>query len=204
MSANSKWIRRSAAAVVSLAAVGVLSACSTGQSGSAAPAGGASGATTTSSAANVPKQTSALINNGVAPTSGEALCADVEVTFGEETPSPGGTDQVVVALTMTNAGDETCVLQGFPGVQLQGADGSTWDLVRSDDQIVPVSLAPGDWSSAPLTLAPAADGNGYRVESVLITPPNTEDTQLLTWGFGPLTRQDGATRPATYVGAVTV
>lgn len=50
----------------------------------------------------------------------------------------------------------------------------------------------------------ARDGDVWDIASVLITPPNTEDSQTFQWPGGPVLRQDAATRPGTYVGPVGV
>ncbi len=117
-------------------------------------------------------------------------------------PLPSDKTQSKVELTLANSGSTTCVLRGFPGVRLGGKDGLAWDLGRTNDPVVPLTLPPGGVATSDLTYLPTADASGWEVASLLVTPPNTADTQAFEWTLGKVVLQDGATHPGTYVGAV--
>ncbi|HWO60420.1 MAG TPA: DUF4232 domain-containing protein [Umezawaea sp.] len=117
----------------------------------------------------------------------------------------GSNNQLSVPILLANDSPTRCTIQGFPGVQFQKDNGESWDLVRGDDPIKPVSLAPGESTSATLVFLSAGNQEGtshWAPDSILVTPPNTTDTQRLTWDFGAILRQDAATHPGTYVRAV--
>ncbi|PRY39418.1 DUF4232 domain-containing protein [Umezawaea tangerina] len=209
MGKNSSRVVRGAAVVV-LAAFGALTACSAGETG-----GSAGGDDVTPSSSTVKQtQTSAsasaggsdaLRDNGDKPPSGEPLCATAKVSLGLEFPVQGVEGQLSVPVLLANSSAARCTIQGFPGVQFQTINGDPWDLGRGDDPIKPVSLAPGESTSATLVFLSAGTREGtshWTPDSVLVTPPNTTDTQRLTWDFGAILRQDTATRPGTFVRAV--
>ncbi|WP_199444554.1 DUF4232 domain-containing protein [Umezawaea beigongshangensis] len=198
MSANSNWIRRSAAAVVALAAVGALSACSDGQTENASSGTDAQEAVTGGrEAVSGGQEPDALTSGG----GNGAACTNVKASLGSTTPSSGGS-QMRVQLVFVNQGARACVLRGFPGVQLRSADGTTWDLRRSSEEVESVTLAPGGGTSAALTTSSADNATGWHVSTVLVTPPNTTSTTEFNWTHGPVHLQKDATRPATFVGPV--
>ena len=208
MRQNTGRVVRGTAAIAVLAAFGTLTACSAG--GTATPAPGA--ATPSASAAQaqatgtrVTGGADALRANGGTPSSGERFCATAKVGLGVEFPVQGANNQFSVPILLANDSSTRCTIQGFPGVQFQKDNGESWDLVRGDDPITPVSLAPGESTSATLVFLSAGHQEGtshWTPDSVLVTPPNTTDTQRLTWDFGAILRQDAATHPGTYVRAV--
>ncbi|PRY41642.1 uncharacterized protein DUF4232 [Umezawaea tangerina] len=121
--------------------------------------------------------------------------------FGLDFPIQGSDGQIDVPILLRNNSSARCTIQGFPDVEFQTINGSPWHLVSADDPIDPVSLAPGESTSAALVFLSAGTQEGasnWAPDSVLITPPNTTDTQRLEWTFGTILRQ-GAT---TYVRAV--
>ncbi|GAA2694075.1 MULTISPECIES: DUF4232 domain-containing protein [Actinosynnema] len=220
MRTNTKRVVRGATTIAALAAFGALSACSPGQTTGAASSAPATGSSATPAAdssaapqggeggARVTGGADALRSNGAKPASGEELCATAETGLGIDFPHQGGSpDQKTLQLLFRNDSATRCTLQGFPGVQFQKRNGETWDVVRSDDPIKPISLAPGESTNAQLVFlgADSAEGTSHWApDSILVTPPNTTDTRSFPWGFGTLVRQDGATRPGTYVGGVNI
>jgi len=181
---NTTWGRRAGVAVVVLAAVGALGACGArggGQaSGGAAESSGPDTFTSKSAEAAGP-------------------CATVKVALGDAVAAEAGNDQMRLPLTMTNSGSAACVLRGFPGARLEGADGDGWDLVRSADAINDVRLEPNGKATSYLTFLKTDAANGWAVKSVVVTPPNTTESQTFPWPGGPVVRQDAATHPGTYI-----
>ncbi|ACU34702.1 DUF4232 domain-containing protein [Actinosynnema pretiosum subsp. pretiosum] len=214
MRTNNKRVVRGATAIAALAAFGTLTACSSGQpAGTASPTPAADSSTapqalaSTSGGTKVTGGADAMRSNGAEPASGEALCATAEVGIGIDFPHQGSADQKSLQLLFRNDSEARCTIQGFPGVQFAKRNGETWDLVRSDDPITPVSLAPGESTNAQLVFlgTDVAEGTSHWApDSILVTPPNTTDTQSFPWGHGTLVRQDGATHPGTHIGGVGV
>ncbi|HEX6341000.1 DUF4232 domain-containing protein [Umezawaea sp.] len=190
---RSTMVVRGSAAIVAVAAVAAVSACSTGASSGGGRTHGPSATSST------PTSGAKALTGGTAGSTSAQDCRQVTVTVGE--PLPSDRTQSRVALTMVNSGATDCVLRGFPGVRLGGADGRTWDLSRTDDPVVPLTLAPGTAATSYLTYLPTTDASGWEVSSLQVTPPNTTDTQAFVWTLGNVVLQDGATHPGTYVGA---
>jgi Protein of unknown function (DUF4232) len=106
---------------------------------------------------------------------------------------------------MTNQTDATCAVRGFPEVQLNGIDGTSWELTRTNAPTNSVVLRPGEHADANLTYLTAESTDGWEVSSLTVTPPDTTDAQSLPWAPGvPVLKQDAATHPGTYIGPATV
>ncbi|GAA2689717.1 MULTISPECIES: DUF4232 domain-containing protein [Actinosynnema] len=194
---------RTTAMVSLLAACAAVTACASSTSGSASPGSGSGGDPISTEPAASSSQVSQT-PTGQAPTgqagdgqAAAAECASLTPSAGQ----PQGDTQKKLPLVMTNTGDTACTLSGFPGVQLVGADGHTWDLTRSSDTTPEVTLQPGGTATSYLSFLPAS-ADPWDVKTVRVTPPNTTATADLPWTFGPVTLQDGATRPGTYIGPV--
>ena len=187
MRGNANWGRRCSAAVVVLAAAGALAAC--GVKGGSTASGGGS----TSPEPTGPDTFTSTSAGPVEP------CKSVEVGLEAAVPSQSGNDQLRLPLTMTNSGSAACVLRGFPGARLEGADGDGWDLVRSADAINDVRLEPGGKATSYLTYLKSDAATGWAVKSVVVTPPNTDQSQTFPWSGGPVVRQDAATHPGTFI-----
>ena len=194
---------RCGAAVAAFAATAALGACSVMQSPAPASAPVLTPAPATGGAGPVGDPgaaTPAQDQNGVEKTGNQADCTKVKVTTSQPLPVDDSGTQWKFPLMLTNKSDATCTVRGFPGVRLTGADGSTWDLTRTNKPIMPVVLRPGEHADADLTYLPDDSGNGWQVSGMAVTPPNTTDTQSLAWAVGkPIVKQDGATRPGTYI-----
>lgn len=120
------------------------------------------------------------------------------------------TDQQVASIKLTNRGDSTCTLRGFPGVQLVSKTGETWDLRRSSDTPSTMTLHPGE-STASISImllaipADSKDTKPFVPSKVLITPPNETTHVTLDWPYGgAILDQSGATHPGTFVSPVGV
>lgn len=118
--------------------------------------------------------------------------------------APGDASQMHFDVTLTNTSAESCVLQGYPGVDLVGPDDPMWgpvySLPRQDGDPAPLTLAPGASAGSRLTFLPTPDG--WVPTSIVVTPPDATIQLEVPWipgGIGVL-RQDGATHPGTYIG----
>ncbi|MFE0021444.1 DUF4232 domain-containing protein [Amycolatopsis sp. NPDC059021] len=220
MGINAKIIRRGGMAIAAVAAVGALGACSTGQAGNAAPApqgsggvGGGIGAAPNGGALQGAGAKDAPVadGTGVANAGGHPNCANLKVTPTSPDLVPGTTTQMRFQLKLTNQAGVPCVVRGFPGVRLNGDDGTGWDLARTNAAVLPILLGSGEYATADLTYLTSApvtgDGSGsdsgWHPTTMSVTPPNGTNTQTLPWvdGVG-LAKQDGATHPGTYIAPV--
>ena len=115
-----------------------------------------------------------------------------------------GQDQL--ELILTNISEESCTLQGYPGVDLVGPDVPTWgpvfSLTRQSGDPQPFTLAPGASATSILTIgAPFAPEDFWYPTSLVVTPPDATTQLQIPWiPYTPVMRQDGATSPATYIG----
>jgi hypothetical protein len=114
-----------------------------------------------------------------------------------------------VPLTFTNIGKAACRMRGFPGVDLVGADvqpwGPTYSLPRTTDKPAAVVLPPGGSASAIIAFlwGEPGDSNTWLPAKLVTTPPDETTSLTVPWpAKTPVMRQDGATHPGTYVGAV--
>ncbi|MEF9886321.1 DUF4232 domain-containing protein [Streptomyces sp. P9-A4] len=178
-------------------------------SGGTSSSGGSSGGTTSGSASG---SASGGTSGGSGSGSGSGgsgaatRCTTAGLGFavapGSGAQSVGEQGAVVVALT--NKGGATCLLNGYPGVDLVGDD--TWSLTRQTSQKPrQVTLAPGASTSFTITYLsydPASGSVEFKPRKIVVTPPGETHSTTLTWDFSSVLRQDAATRPGTYVGPV--
>ncbi|MFE2377922.1 DUF4232 domain-containing protein [Streptomyces sp. NPDC059398] len=120
------------------------------------------------------------------------------------------TDQQIASVKLTNRGDRTCTLHGFPGVRLVSKTGEAWDLRRSSDTPSTMTLRPGEsTASVSITLlaipADSKDTKPFVPSKVLITPPNETTHVTLDWPYGgAILDQSGATHPGTFVSPIGI
>ncbi|WP_227985367.1 DUF4232 domain-containing protein [Nocardia spumae] len=117
-------------------------------------------------------------------------------------PTPTGQNKLRIVLANTSA--QSCLVQGYPSIDLTGPDdptfGPTYSLPRQDTGFAPVEVAPGSAVSSELTYL--ADGpGGWTPHTIVVTPPDTTARLQVAWPqAGSVSRQDGATHPGTYIG----
>lgn len=115
-----------------------------------------------------------------------------------------GQDHLEVILT--NISQQSCTLQGYPGVDLVGPDVPTWgpvfSLTRQSGDPQPFTLEPGASATSILTIgAPSAPEDFWYPTTLVVTPPDATTQLQMPWiPYTPVLRQDGATSPATYIG----
>ncbi|MEZ0353081.1 DUF4232 domain-containing protein [Mycobacterium sp. pR1184] len=124
--------------------------------------------------------------------------------------SPGEQIYLHFYVILTNVSQQTCTLQGYPGVDLVGPDdpplGPTYSLPRESGDVRPVVLAPGASAASLVAFLPKIGPDGmepaWPPTTIVVTPPDST-TQLKTpWIPGGLTvlRQGDGTHPGGQVG----
>jgi hypothetical protein len=213
-----KTTLQTAAATATVVGALVLAGCHSGPStagsgtttSAAAPSGAAaqSSATTSSSApaaspaASTPASSSASAS-GTAAAAGRCRTSGLAVTISAPRGPAGG--QQTMSLVFTNTSPAACTMFGYPGVNL--VEGSTqWSLQRQSVTPKMVVLGPGGHASATLTILrwDTGDGVSYTPSRLDVTPPDETTFAAVAWPHGVvILRQDGATRPGTFIGPVS-
>lgn len=180
-----------------LVALLVAGACSTPAAPAPSPVA-APPASPTSSASAGPAATSTA-----APDGGRCVLTDLT---GEVTPPAGSSGQQEVRVVWTNISDASCTMTGFGGVDLVASPRSDdrYSLPRQERATSAVRLAPGERAHSTITYLPAEQGapGAYDATKIFATPPDETHSIVLDWPGGPVVRQDGATRPGSYLGPV--
>ncbi|MBZ4020427.1 DUF4232 domain-containing protein [Streptomyces purpurogeneiscleroticus] len=227
--------RKAAAAALLAATALALTACQSGESGAAGSDSSASAGSSAGSADGASKDSAAQTDTGSAEGSGTdassggqqatgsggasgtdgtdssaARCTTASMTAGWGSEGGGRPDmnsdqQETATVWFKNNGSAACTISGFPGVQLKGTDGTTWDLRRSGKKPVPVTLKPGANTHFTFQLLPSTRDDDRKLEpaTVVVTPPNEKQHFELKWPYGgAILDQSGATRPGTFVNPV--
>ncbi|WP_328323581.1 MULTISPECIES: DUF4232 domain-containing protein [unclassified Streptomyces] len=182
-----------------------------GSDSSSSSASGNSSDTSANSGSNASSSTGGG-NGAAAGSSSGSRCHtdDLKAAFatgGDAVPDMKGDNQTQASVALTNISKRSCTLNGFPGVDMVGdqASDGTWSLARSSKPTTTISLSPGDTTDFSITLGATTEkGAGAFVPGLVrITPPNEKTQFALKWPFGgAVTKQDGATHPATYVNPI--
>ncbi|GAA2616848.1 DUF4232 domain-containing protein [Streptomyces axinellae] len=107
--------------------------------------------------------------------SGSGACKTSQLAFS----TSNGAGQGSILVNMKNTGSAACTLNGFPGADLSGADG-TLNASRTDLPATPVSVKPGQSAHFSLNYTPnESGGSGVTFDSVVVTPPNETHSQTL-------------------------
>lgn len=190
-------------AALVLTGVAVLAGCQ-----SPAPAA-PSAPTTTAPTSSAAAPTTTAGGDGSATPGGGGGSEDTRCTLDEVSASLGRTTgeagQRHTAIVWTNTSAEACTMTGFGGVDLQGPDdpmGPTYSLRRAEQPASPVRLEPGGTAHTTITWLPPQDGSEWTPSGMLVTPPDETRSANLEWPGGAVLRQDGATRPGTYISPV--
>lgn len=128
---------------------------------------------------------------------------DLKIAFetgGDAAPDMTSDKQQTTGIAVTNHSGHACLVGGFAGVDLNG--GSTnWSLPRSSTHYSSIKLDSGDTTDFQITFMPQPGGS-WTPKSVTVTPPNETTSATLTWPWGPVLLQDGATHPGSFVGPI--
>jgi hypothetical protein len=168
----------------------------------ASPAATASSAATGSSAATAAAKPAGSPSSQQGQAAGRTTCQAAELSYGlgAVTGTSGQRTQVV---DLTNKGSSACTLQGFPGVDLDGAANGqqnfTWPLARQSVTYAAVTLRPGETGHFSLIYLPGNSASSdMAVTKLVITPPNDYTQAEVTWNQS-VVLQDAATHPGTYI-----
>ncbi|WP_344073760.1 DUF4232 domain-containing protein [Streptomyces crystallinus] len=197
-------------AVAVVAAALMLSGCGDGGSGKtaatgAAPSASASGAGGTSGGTAPSPSKPAATGSAGASAASDGRCRTAGLGFAIVPASRAKNPNLQYALTvtLTNKGATTCVLNGYPGVDLVGP--LTWSLVRQTaERPHRVTVRPGATTTFTIYYLPYTQGSGneFRPTRMVVTPPGETHSHTLRWPVGSILLQDGATHPGTYVSPV--
>ena len=168
------------------------------------PASSAAGRMTTPS----PEQPASTTPAAAAPeedtaSTGQAAdrCTDADLSATLDEPT--GTGQQNTILAWRNTSDQPCTMTGFGGVDLRGPDdptfGPSYSLPRSSDQPTTITLEPGGTGITTIT---TLSGGDWTPTEVVVTAPDETTSTTVPWRGGPVQRQDGATRPGSFIGPV--
>ncbi|MFD6819659.1 DUF4232 domain-containing protein [Streptomyces sp. NPDC060085] len=121
-----------------------------------APSRGTSSAEPTGTGSPTPSGSSSdtAANGGDgAEADGTAVCAAADLSFASTRQDEPGDQVRHLLLTVTNAGNKTCTVYGYPRVRL-GADAQApVALIKDSDPKTPATLAPGDEANAALLVS---------------------------------------------------
>ncbi len=137
--------------------------------------------------------------------SASASCGPEALSLSTSAPgSPGDATQIHFDLIFTNVSAQPCELNGYPDVDLVGPDDPQWgpdyQLPQQAGDPQPVLLAPGAAAASRLTFL--ADPSGWVPDTIAVTLPDAPGRIETPWIAGgvPLSRQDAASHPGTYIG----
>jgi hypothetical protein len=185
------------AAVAAVAAMIGAAGCQSAGSGAGAPAATVSPPSGAPAAATTPAAT---------PVASVERChtGGLRVTLGAPQGQPG--QQRTVGLVFTNTSGASCTMRGYPGVNLVQTTSDQWELVRQQDPVQTVTLAPAASAHATLTFyqwSASVPNVKFVPASLFVTPPDETTHATIGWLPGIIVvRQDGATHPLTYIGPV--
>ncbi|MCO7193195.1 DUF4232 domain-containing protein [Pseudonocardia sp. McavD-2-B] len=177
--------------LIGLLSAGLLVAgCGGGAAPSEAPAALSTAPTT---AAQQPTgETSSSEAGEVARCTSSTVQASVGTTLGD--------NQKDTTIVWRNTSDAPCTMTGFGGVDLRGPDdpqfGPSYSLPRAQEEPTAVVVKPGGTAHTVITWLP---GDSWTPTDIVVTAPDETTSTTLKWDQGPVSRQDGATRPGTYI-----
>jgi hypothetical protein len=177
--------------LIGLLSAGLLVAgCGGGAAPSEAPAALSTAPTT---AAQQPTgETSSSEEAEVARCTSSTVQASVGTTLGD--------NQKDTTIVWRNTSDAPCTMTGFGGVDLRGPDdpqfGPSYSLPRAGEEPTAVVVKPGGTAHTVITWLP---GDSWTPTDIVVTAPDETTSTTLKWDQGPVSRQDGATRPGTYI-----
>ena len=196
----------STAAAAGIVAAGfIVAGCSTSSSSPASSSAtnqAASPAATASSAAQATARPTGSPAAQQGQAAGTTTCQAGELSYGLGAAT-GTAAQRTQVVDLTNKGSSACSLQGFPGVDLDGAANGqqnyTWPLARQSASYAAVTLQPGETGHFSLIYLPGnAASSDMAVTKLIITPPNDYTQAEVTWNQS-VVLQDAATHPGTYI-----
>ncbi|QMU67486.1 DUF4232 domain-containing protein [Streptacidiphilus sp. P02-A3a] len=168
---------------------------STGSSGSggAGASGGSSPAPGTAAPVASTGGSGTGGSTGGSPAAARCTTAHLGFAIGPDSgPQAVGDTSAAEVVKLTNNGGSSCVMHGFPGVDLKTNYG-TVAVARAEQTPRTITVAPG--ASALFSIDYPVNntgGSGVRVDSMVITPPNETHSYTLAWNQGTLPATDGS------------
>jgi hypothetical protein len=99
----------------------------------------------------------------------------------------------VVTVQFKNGGGRDCAVNGYAGVDLKTADGSTISVDRNGEKAYPSVLKDGESAAFNITFpVNNTGGSGVRPTKILVTPPNETKYVGVAWPAGSLPASDGS------------
>ncbi|MFD5078860.1 DUF4232 domain-containing protein [Streptomyces sp. NPDC058371] len=99
----------------------------------------------------------------------------------------------VVTVQFKNGGGRACSVNGYAGVDLKTADGSTISVDRNGEKAYPSVLKDGESAAFNITFpVNNTGGSGVRPTKILVTPPNETKYVSVAWPAGSLPASDGS------------
>jgi hypothetical protein len=174
-----------------------------------APDSASSSASAGAPSTAVPSSSGPTGSTGSTGTSGSACQGSnlkVTIVHGTDADPDPTKPNASATVSITNTGTSTCTVQGHPKVDLISTSGDDWPLVNQSGATPKLTLQPGTAALAALYLLPHTPDAGtqaFQVKSAVITPPDTKTPTTVAWPWNwALERQDAATNPGTFIGAV--
>ncbi|WP_405955667.1 DUF4232 domain-containing protein [Streptomyces phaeochromogenes] len=174
-------------------------ATETGASDSGSSGGSDAGATATGSATG----TGAGAGAGAGSDGKTSICRtdELEVNAADNTTDK---KEGVVTVQLKNAGGRDCSINGYAGVDLKAADGSTLSVERNGEPVYPAVLKNGDSAAFNITFPyNNSGGSGVRLTDILVTPPNETKYVRVAWPAGTLPVTDGSSSGKLQIGPAT-
>lgn len=171
-----------------------------------APASGSGSASSGAASSAAPSSAGSSSGQSTSGTACKGTDLKVTIIHGTDAdPDPSKTNDPAT-LSLTNTGQTTCTVQGHPQVDLISTAGDDWPLTQQSGDVPKLTLRPGESGLASLyVLSHSAGGGGaaFQVKSAVVIPPDTKTPTTVPWPWTwALERQDAATHPGTYIGAV--
>ncbi|WP_405544509.1 DUF4232 domain-containing protein [Streptomyces phaeochromogenes] len=172
-------------------------ATETGASDSGSSGGSDAGATATGSATG----TGAGAGSGSDGKTSICRTDELEVNAADNTTDK---KEGVVTVQLKNAGGRDCSINGYAGVDLKAADGSTLSVERNGEPVHPAVLKNGDSAAFNITFPyNNSGGSGVRLTDILVTPPNETKYVRVAWPAGTLPVTDGSSSGKLQIGPAT-
>ncbi|MFE2041586.1 DUF4232 domain-containing protein [Streptomyces sp. NPDC059477] len=125
---------------------------------------------------------------GTVAAPGACAIGDLTVEAGPAAEAPVAGDTGNVPVNLTNRGEE-CVLDGFPGVRLEGGDTSV--DVPADEAATAQQLTLAENVTATFTLT-YVRGEGVDADQLRVSLPGGDQGAGLPWSYGPVAAAGGA------------
>ncbi|MEV6006104.1 DUF4232 domain-containing protein [Streptomyces sp. NPDC051976] len=157
------------------------------------------GGTTTGGSGSDAKGTqSSSGTTGSAGASHTCLTAHLGFGYGPDSGAQSVGSPGAVVIKLTNKGTSTCVMDGFPGVDLHTNYGVI-SVPRTKRAHHQVTLKPGASTLFDLNYMPnSSGGTGVKVSTMVITPPNETHSHSMPWEYQTLPVTNGTGKAAAY------